>query len=89
MLIARVFCSMWLASFMIAFGTPTDEMVMWRAPTPMSDVMNLFAASTERMLSSGSPMPMNTADSPNAKVWMYLVYLTMCTLDLRPLMVYP
>lgn len=52
---ARVFCSLWLASFMMLLGTPTDEMVMWRAPMPTSAVRNLLAASTERMVSNGSP----------------------------------
>ena len=62
MLMARVHCSLWLASFMMAFGTPTVEMVILRAEIFMSLIMNSTAASTDRIVSSGSPMPMNTAN---------------------------
>ena len=46
---------------MMAFGTPTEDTVMRRAAIDMSLVMKLMAARTERIVSSGSPIPINTA----------------------------
>jgi hypothetical protein len=67
--IASVFCSLWLASFMMLLGTPTEEMVMWRAPMPTFAVRNLLAASTERMLSRGSPGAGAQQANQHCKVW--------------------
>lgn len=48
------------ASILMELGTPTVDMVMWRAPTPMSRLMNSADASTARQFRQGSPCPMYT-----------------------------
>ncbi len=57
----RLCCLSACASMAMELGTPTVEMVMWRAPTPMSALMNCADASTERHVRHGSPCPMYTA----------------------------
>ena len=61
MLIASVDCSLWPASFMMAFGTPTVLMVMCLWPTPRHSFSMVWARKTEGRFRRGSPMPMNTA----------------------------
>ena len=61
MLMARVDCRLWLASFMMALGTPTVLMVMCLWPTPRFSFSMVWARMTDGRLSNGSPMPMKTA----------------------------
>ena len=58
---ARVDCRLWLASFMMALGTPTVLMVMCLCPTPRFSFSMVWARMTDGRLSNGSPMPMKTA----------------------------
>jgi len=72
-LMASVDCVLYCASLAIALGTPTVEMVMWRAPIFMVLFMNSCACITDGRLSSGSPIPMKTmllTRVPNSS-WMW------------------